>query len=52
MDIGTFAMGCMNYEINRDNGNLPEHDIEFQQETGIGPVYNNGRPLTLSLIHI
>ena len=46
MDIGTFAMGCMNYEINRDNGNLPEHDIEFQQETGIGPVYNNGRPLT------
>ena len=30
MDMGTFAMGCMNYEINRDNGNLPEHDIEFQ----------------------
>ena len=46
MDIGTFAMGCMNYEINRDNGKLPEHDIEFQQETGIGTVYNNGRPLT------
>jgi hypothetical protein len=34
------------YEINRDAGNLPEHDIEFQAETGIGPVYNNGRPLT------
>ena len=46
MDIGTFAMGCMNYEIDRNNGKLPEHDIEFQQETGIGPVYNNGRPLT------
>ena len=46
MDIGTFAMGCMNYEINRNNGNLPEHDIEFQMETNIGPVYNNGRPLT------
>ena len=46
MDIGTFAMGCMTYEINRDNGKLPEHDIEFQQETNIGPVYNNGRPLT------
>ena len=46
MDMGTFAMGCMNYELNRDNGKLPEHDIEFQQETGIGPVYNMGRPLT------
>jgi len=46
MDMGTFAIGCMNYEINRDNGKLPEHDIEFQNETGIGPVYNNGRPLT------
>ena len=46
MDIGTFAIGCLNYELNRDNGKLPEHDIEFQNETGIGPVYNNGRPLT------
>ena len=46
MHIGTFAIGCMNYEIDRNNGKLPEHDIEFQQETGIGPVYNNGRPLT------
>ena len=46
MDMGTFAMGCMNYELNRDAGRLPEHDIEFQAETGIGPVYNNGRPLT------
>ena len=46
MDIGTFAMGCMNYELERDNGNLPEHDIEFQAETGIGPTYNMGRPLT------
>ena len=46
MDIETFAIGCMNYEIDRNNGKLPEHDIEFQQETGIGPVYNNGRPLT------
>ena len=46
MDIGTFAIGCMNYEIDRNNGKLPEHDIEFLQETGIGPVYNNGRPLT------
>ena len=46
MDMGTFAMGCMNYEITRNNGNLPEHDIEFQQETNIGPVYNNGRPMT------
>jgi hypothetical protein len=25
---------------------LPEHDIEFQAETGIGPVYLNGRPQT------
>ena len=46
MDIGTFAMGCMNYELTRDAGNLPEHDIEFQNETGIGPVWNNDRPLT------
>jgi hypothetical protein len=46
MDIGTFAMGCMNYELNRNAGNLPEHDIEFQAETGIGPVYNMGRPQT------
>ena len=46
MDIGTFALGCMNYELSRNNGDLPEHDIEFQNETGIGPVYNNGRPLT------
>ena len=46
MDIGTFAMGCMNYETTRNAGNLPEHDIEFQAETGIGPVYNNGRPQT------
>ena len=46
MDIGTFAMGCMNYELNRDNGNLPEHDIEFQNETGIGPTYNNNEPMT------
>ena len=44
--MGTFAVGCMNYELNRNNGKLPEHDIEFQNETGIGPVYNNGRPLT------
>ena len=27
MDMGTFAMGCINYELNRDNGNLPEHDM-------------------------
>ncbi len=46
MDIGTFAMGCMNYEMNRNNGNLPQDDIEFQAETGIGPVWNNNRPLT------
>ena len=46
MDMGTFALGCMNYELNRNNGNLPEHDIEFQAETGIGPTYNMGRPLT------
>ena len=44
--MGTFAMGCMNYELNRDNGNLPEHDIEFQNETGIGPTYNNNEPMT------
>jgi|TARA_R100001086_G_scaffold129903_1_gene67208 hypothetical protein len=46
MDMGTFAMGCMNYETTRNAGNLPEHDIEFQAETGIGPVYLNGRPQT------
>ena len=46
MDIGTFALGCMNYELNRDAGNLPEHDIEFQNETGIGPTYNNNEPMT------
>ena len=46
MDMGTFAVGCMNYELNRDNGKLPQHDIEFQMESGIGPVYNNGRPQT------
>ena len=46
MDMGTFAMGCMNYETTRNAGNLPEHDIESQAETGIGPVYLNGRPQT------
>jgi hypothetical protein len=46
MDMGTFAIGCMNYEMNRNNGNLPQDDIEFQAETGIGPVWNNNRPLT------
>tara|TARA_B100000287_G_scaffold186397_1_gene176253 strand:- start:1235 stop:1459 length:225 start_codon:yes stop_codon:yes gene_type:complete len=46
MDIGTFAVGCMNYEISRNNGDLPEHDIEFQAETGVGPVWNNNEPLT------
>ena len=46
MDMGTFAMGCMNYELTRNAGNLPEHDIECQAETGIGPVYLNGRPQT------
>ena len=46
MVIATFAMGCLNYELNRDNGNLPQHDHEFQAETGIGPVYNMGRPQT------
>ena len=46
MDIGTFAMGCMNYELERNAGNLPEHDIEFQNETGIGPTYNNNEPMT------
>ena len=44
--MGTFALGCMNYEQNRDNGKLPEHDIEFQAETGIGPTYLHGRPQT------
>ena len=46
MDLGTFAIGCMNYEITRDAGNLPEHDREFQNETGIGPPYNNNEPMT------
>ena len=46
MDMGTFALGCLNYELARDAGKLPEHDIEFQAETGIGPVYLNGRPQT------
>ena len=46
MDMATFAMGCMSYENQRNQGNLPQHDQEFQAETGIGPVYNNGRPLT------
>ena len=46
MDMGTFAIGCMNYEIDRNNGKLPQDDIEFQMKTNIGPVYNNGRPLT------
>ncbi len=46
MDMGTFALGCMNYELNRDNGRLPQHDQEFQAETGIGPTYLNGRPQT------
>ena len=46
MDMGTFAIGCYNYELNRDNGKLPKDDIELQTETGIGPVYLNGRPLT------
>ena len=30
-------MGCMNYELTRDAGNLPEHDIEFQMEQ-LGPT--------------
>ena len=46
MDMGTFAIGCMNYELNRNNGKLPEHDIEFQAETNIGPVWNHDKPLT------
>ena len=46
MDMATFAMGCLNYELNRDNGNLPQHDQEFQAETGIGPTYNNNEPMT------
>ena len=46
MDMGTFAIGCLNYELARDAGNLPKDDIEFQAETGIGPVYLNGRPQT------
>ena len=44
--MGTFALGCMNYELDRNAGNLPEHDIEFQNETGIGPTYNNNEPMT------
>ena len=46
MDIGTFAIGCMNYENARKNGKLKEHDLEFQNETGIGPTYNNNEPMT------
>ncbi len=46
MDMGTFALGCLNYELARDAGKLPQDDIEFQAETGIGPVYLNGRPQT------
>ena len=46
MDMGTFAIGCLNYELARDAGKLPKDDIEFQAETGIGPVYLNGRPQT------
>ena len=46
MDMGTFAIGCLNYETTRNAGNLPEHDIEFQAETGIGPTYNNNEPMT------
>ena len=46
MDMATFAMGCMSYENQRNQGNLPQHDQEFQAETGIGPVYNMGRPQT------
>ena len=45
--MGTFAMGCMNYELTREHaGNLPVYDIEFQNETGIGPTYNNNEPMT------
>ena len=44
--MGTFAIGCLNYELARDAGKLPKDYIEFQNETGIGPVYLNGRPLT------
>ena len=46
MDMGTFAIGCLNYELARDAGKLPKDDIEFQAKTGIGPVYLNGRPQT------
>ena len=46
MDMATFAMGCMSYENQRNQGNLLQHDQEFQAETGIGPVYNMGRPQT------
>ena len=35
--MGTFAMGCMNYELNRDAGKLPEHDIEFQNDETYRP---------------
>ena len=45
-DFYLHIQGQMNYDTQRDLGNLPQHDIEFQEETGIGPVYNNGRPLT------
>ena len=34
MDMGTFAMGCMNYELNRDNGKLPK-DIIFRKNCTI-----------------
>ena len=46
MDMGTFALGCMNYELDRNAGKLPQDDIEFQAETGIGPTYNNNEPMT------
>ena len=45
-DFYNFVQGQLGYDTQRDLGNLPEHDIEFQNETGIGPVYNNGRPQT------
>lgn len=46
MDIGTFAIGCMNYETARNAGKLKEHDLEFQKKTGIGPEWNNNKPMT------
>ena len=45
-DFYNYVQGCLGYETQRNAGNLPEHDIEFQQETGTGPVYLNGRPQT------